>query len=102
MDTREFFNELYKGCDEGYITLTLLPERKTMWFKANEIGKFAATAVKQGISTNAFFGVGLRKKVLHNNLRGTENDIAAITALYADIDVKSNAHAQTALPRSVD
>lgn len=102
MDTREFFSELYKGCDEGYITLTILPERKTLWFKVNEIGKFAATAVKQGTSTNAFFGVGLRKKVLHNNLRGTENDIIAITALYADIDVKSDAHAQTALPRSVD
>ncbi len=29
MDTKEFFAEIYGGSYEGYITLTLLPERRT-------------------------------------------------------------------------
>lgn len=35
-------------------------------------------------------------------MRGNENDILAITTLYADIDIRSNAHAETALPCSID
>lgn len=36
-----------------------------------------------------------------NNLRGKDSDISTVTTLYADIDIKSKAHAQTALPNSV-
>ncbi len=102
MDTKAFLSTIYRGCDEGYITLTLLPERKTLWFKVSEIEKVLAAVRKYGAKTNTFFGVGLRKNVLQNNLRGSENDILTITTLYADIDVKSNAHARTALPCSID
>lgn len=100
MDTKAFLSTIYRNCDEGYITLTLLPERKTLWFKVNEIEKVLAAVKKYRAKTNTFFGVGLRKNVLQNNLRGSENDILAITILYADIDIKSNAHAETALPCS--
>ena len=102
MDTKAFLSTIYRKCTEGYITLTLLPERKTLWFKVGELDKLYEAVRKYGAKTNTFFGVGLRKNVLQNNLRGSENDILTITTLYADIDIRSNAHAQTALPSSID
>lgn len=93
MDTKEFFAEIYRGCDEGYITLTLLPERRTLWFKLGEFDKLEQAVKKYSNKTNIYFGVGLRKKILPNNLRGKDNDISTVTALYADIDIKSKAHA---------
>lgn len=39
MDTKDFLSEIYEGCREGYLTLTTLPERKTLWFKVSEIEK---------------------------------------------------------------
>lgn len=102
MDTKEFLTEIYRGCDEGYITLTLLPERRTLWFKLGEFDKLEQAVKKYSNKTNIYFGVGLRKKILPNNLRGKNNDISTVTALYADIDIKSKAHAQTALPSSVN
>ena len=101
MNSKEFFNEIYKGCDEGYITLTLLPQRKTLWFKVKELGKLCEAARKYGANTNTFFGVGLRKKILPHNLRGRDSDISCVAALYSDIDVKSDAHAEMELPTSV-
>ena len=102
MNSKDFFNEIYKNCTEGYITLTLLPERKTLWFRVKELDKLCESARKYGSKTNTFFGVGLRRKILPHNLRGRDSDIAVITALYSDIDVKSDAHAETSLPTSVN
>ena len=94
MHTEEFLSEIYKGCHDGFLTLTMLPERKTLWFNVSEIEKAALLADKYGAKTNTFFGVGLRKKALKNGFRGSENDILCVTTLYADIDIKGNAHAQ--------
>lgn len=102
MNTCEFLNEIYKGCDAGFITLTVLPSRNTKWFKVSEIEKVAKIAEDIGKKTNVFFGVGLRNKVLKNGLRGSEKDISCMTALYADIDVKGSAHSQKDLPETID
>ena len=102
MNTQNFFREIYKDCSCGYITITTLPDRKTRWFKCTEIEKISKIAESLGKKTNVFFGVGLRNKVLPNGQRGSEKDILCVTALYADIDIKGNAHAQTSLPSSVN
>ncbi|MDO4200321.1 MAG: DUF927 domain-containing protein [Clostridia bacterium] len=102
MHTEEFLSEIYKGCHDGFLTLTMLPERKTLWFEVSEIEKASLLAGKYGAKTNTFFGVGLRKKALKNGFRGSEKDILCVTTLYADIDIKGNAHAQTSLPANVD
>lgn len=101
MNTQNFLREIYKGCSGGYVTITTLPDRKTRWFKCTEIEKISKVAENLGKKTNVFFGVGLRNKVLPNGQRGSEKDILGITARYADIDVKGDAHAQTFLPSSV-
>ncbi len=102
MNTQKFLSEIYKGCDAGFVTITALPSRKTQWFKVDEIEKIAKFAESMGQKTNVFFGVGLRNKVLKNGLRGSEKDISCITTLYADIDVKGDAHAQQSLPGTID
>lgn len=102
MNTCEFFNEIYKNCDTGFITLTSLPSRSTKWFKVSEIEKMSAVSENLGQKTNVFFGVGLRNKVLKNGLRGSEKDISCMGAFYADIDVKGDAHAQKSLPETID
>ena len=66
------------------------------------IEKASLFAGKYGTKTNTFFGVGLRKNILKNGFRGGKKDILCVTTLYADIDIKGNAHAQTSLPSSVD
>ncbi len=101
MNTQNFFREIYKDCSCGYITITTLLDRKTRWFKCTEIEKISKIAESLGKKTNVFFGVGLRNKVLPNGQRGSEKEILCVTALYADIDIKGNAHAQTSLPSSV-
>ena len=102
LNTQRFLSEIYKGCDEGFVTLTALPSRNTKWFKAGEIEKIAKTAENIGKKTNVFFGVGLRSKVLQNGLRGSEKDISCITTLYADVDIRGSAHAQEDLPETID
>lgn len=102
MNSEIFFKEIYKNCDDGFITLTTLPSRNTKWFKVSEIGKMSKISDEIGKKTNVFFGVGLRNTVLLNGQRGSENDILCVTTLYADIDIKGDAHAQKALPSSVD
>ncbi len=102
MNTQSFFREIYKDCSHGYITITTLPDRKTRWFKCTEIEKISKVAENLGKKMNVFFGVGLRNEVLPNGQRGSEKDILCVTTLYADIDIKGNAHAQTSLPSSVN
>lgn len=102
MNTAEFFKKLYSNCDRGFLSITLLPERKTLWFKASETQKAALKAENTGKNTNTFFGVGLRKEVLPHNLRGGDEDVFAITALWSDIDIQGKAHAQKDLPVSMD
>lgn len=50
METKEFLSEIYKGCSEGFLTITMLPERKTqrktLWFKMSEIEKALLLASK--------------------------------------------------------
>ena len=102
MTTRDFFNELYKGCNDGFITITTLPERDTYWFGVANIDAAADKAQACGRLTNTYFGVGLRKKMLAHNMRGGVDDVMVLPALYADIDVKGPAHAQTELPESLE
>lgn len=102
MNTQNFLREIYKDCNGGHITITTLPDRKTRWFKCTEIEKISKVAENLGKKTNVFFGVGLRNEVLPNGQRGSEKDILGVTVLYADIDIKGDAHAQTSLPSSVD
>jgi hypothetical protein len=101
----EFFIELYKNCSSGFIAVTLLSERKTFWVKVgdcktfdngNDGGTFDSKndnkvlnkiILNYGHKTNVYFGIGLRKKILPNGLRGGESDILCVTALYADIDI---------------
>ena len=88
METKEFLSKIYEGCSEGFLTITMLPERKTLWFKVSEIEKASNAAKKYGDKTNTFFGVGLRKNILKNGFRGSEQDILCLPTLYADIDIK--------------
>lgn len=101
METKEFLSKIYEGCSEGFLTITMLPDRKTLWFKVNDLEKASNAAKKYGDKTNTFFGVGLRKNILKNGFRGSEQDILCLPTLYADIDIKGGAHAQTSLPSSV-
>jgi len=100
MVTRGFLEEIYKGCKDGYITLNTIPEKETFWFKVNELDKAEKKAAELGKKTNTFFGVNLRKKQLGLGLRGSDHDIHSVNVLYADIDVKGAAHAETALPET--
>ncbi len=101
METKEFLSKIYEGCSDGFLTITMLPERKTLWFRHDELFKASEIAKKYGSKTNTFFGVGLRKSIFKNGFRGSERDISCVTTLYADIDIKSEAHKEISLPNSI-
>jgi len=99
MDEHLFF-DLFGDCGEGYLTIWTLPDKATRFFGVSEIGAAIAYAQSRAASHDVYFGVGLRRERLAKG-RGGAADIAALTAVYADIDVADGgAHKAAALPES--
>lgn len=55
LNTQRFLNEIYKGCNAGFITLTALPSRSAKWFKVDEIEKVAKFAESIGQKKQVYF-----------------------------------------------
>lgn len=96
----KLFDALFSRCKQGYLTLWRLPDKRTFWYKAQDYKTAYADALKMSAEFNVFFGLGLRRKKLPDGKRGADADVMTVTTLYADIDVKGPAHAETALPET--
>lgn len=97
-----FLKTMYEGCNNGFISIWTLPDKRTNWFKSTDIKSAVSFATAQSRSKDVYYGVCLREKPLGSNQRGKNEDVSIVTALYADIDIKGPAHKETELPETQD
>lgn len=97
---KQFFSDLYHDCTDGCITLMTLPDQHCYHVPVMEADKAAALAEKLGEKVNTYYCTALRKAGLNAYTRGDEKEICTVVCMYADIDVKGEAHKQKALPET--
>src|SRR5205085_6413572 len=99
-EARHFLESLFAGTrDELYILLWTLPEKRSQWFRdLQDAIDFAESRHEHDL----YVGIGLSRNDYGATHRCPSNEIAGIVGLWADIDLNSDAHAQGALPRTVE
>ena len=95
---KQFFNDLYRDCEEGSFTVTTLPDGRNYHFSVAEIDKAAETVTSLGQKCNTYYNLALRVPGLDEWTRGKEEQIRTVVCMFADIDIKGPAHKQEALP----
>lgn len=98
-EARTFLEALFAGKpDELYLLLWTLPEKRSHWFRDVEGAiKFAESLHEWDL----YVGVALSEKDYGANHRCSSGEVAGIVGLWADLDLKSDAHSKTALPATV-
>jgi len=99
-EARIFLEALSAGKpDELYLLLWTLPEKRSHWFQNIDTAiKFAESLRERDL----YVGVGLSGQDHGATRRCPSNEVAGIFGLWADLDLKSEAHSKTALPATVD
>ena len=97
---KDFLTEMYRGCKDGCITVTTLPDRRNLHFPVTEIDKVAEAIEALGQTRHTYYNTALRKPGLDEYTRGGEEDIHSVVCMFADIDIAGPAHKQTALPET--
>jgi hypothetical protein len=99
-EARIFLEALSAGKpDELYLLLWTLPEKRSHWFQNIEGAiKFAESLRERDL----YVGVGLSGQDHGATRRCPSNEVAGIVGLWADLDLKSNAHPKGALPATVE
>ncbi len=99
-EVRPFLQELFGSKpEEPYILLWTLADKRSRWFREVEEAAKAAEALRQ---QDVYVGVGLSPEDFGPTHRCPSDKVAGIVGLWADLDLKSEAHSQKSLPRSVD
>ena len=95
-----FLEALFAGKpDELYLLLWTLPEKRSHWFQNVESAiQFAESLREQDL----YVGVGLSGQDYGATHRCPSDEVAGIVGLWADLDLKSDAHPKTALPATVE
>jgi hypothetical protein len=97
---RIFLEVLFAGKpDELNLLLWTLPEKRSHWFQ--DVGgaiQFAESLTERDL----YVGVGLSGKDYGATHRCPSNEVAGIVGLWADLDLKSEAHSKAALPTTVE
>lgn len=100
MTPADWFEHLYRDIDDGWISLLTLNRdtghKGLGWF---EVGDTTPTVPDDAC---VWFGVATRRERLGDGKRGGIADCAQIPALWVDIDVAGEAHAQQDLPPDLD
>lgn len=104
METIKFFEALYGKCPGGWLTIWIMPDKKTYWFKVSEYEKAAELALllAHRKQHDVYFGVGLRKEKQGPKQRGSKEDVTILPGIWMDIDIRSDAHKEKQLPPDID
>jgi hypothetical protein len=97
---RLFLEALFAGKpDDLLILLWTLPEKRSHWFQSVEDAiQFAESARGRDL----YVGVGLSSQDYGPSRRCPSNEVAAILGLWADLDLKSDAHPRMTLPGTIE
>lgn len=95
-----FLESLFAGKpDELHILLWTLPEKKSHWFRSVEKAVRYAESCRE---RDIYLGVGLSKKDLGRMRRCPSEEIGGLVGVFADIDLRSDAHAKGNLPATIE
>lgn len=98
-ESRLFLEQLFAGKpDQLYVLLWTLPEKRSRWFR--DVGE-AIVLAESLPAHDLYVGVGLANKDYGTTNRCLSDEVAGIVGIWADIDLKSEAHTK-ALPASID
>jgi Protein of unknown function (DUF3987) len=95
---QEFFRTLYGDDAPGYLPIFTHSPNRTRWVAANSPAEAAKIAVENGRERDTYFGIGLHKAALRERRRGAAAEVNALPGLWADLDVKGEAHEANNLP----
>src|SRR5260370_3711535 len=95
-----FLEALFAGKpDELHLLLWTLPEKQSSWFQSVEHAIQFAESMRQH---DLYVGVGLSVQDYGASRRCPSNEVAGIVGLWADLDLKSDAHPKAALPVTIE
>jgi hypothetical protein len=99
-ETRPFLEALFAGKpDDLYILLWTLPEKRSRWFEnVPDAIQFAESLRDHDL----YVGIGLSGRDYGAAHRCLSDEVAGIVGVWADIDLKSDAHQKAALPATVE
>lgn len=99
-EASRFLETLFGGKpDDLFVLLWTLPEKQSHWFRNVD------SAIQLAESLHAhdlYVGVGLSGRDCGTTHRCLSNDVAGLVGLWADLDLKSDAHPKAALPATVE
>src|SRR4051794_8253555 len=99
-ESRRFLTALFAGKpDDVYVLLWSLPEKRSHWF---EHAEDATRLAESQHEHDLYVGTGLSKQDYGPNRRCPADEIAGIVGLWADLDLKSEAHPTAVLPATVE
>lgn len=95
-----FLNALFAGKPEHlYMLLWSLREKRSQWFRSiDEALRYA----QQFAAHDLYVGVGLANQSYGMSRRCPSNEVAGLVGLWADIDLRSDAHPKESLPGTID
>lgn len=92
-----FLTALFGDSPEGsYILIWTLPDKKSRWYQS--AADAAAAVERLPVEQDIYFGVGLSPKSFGARRRCRPEQVAALTCLWADIDIAHDVHAKEKLP----
>ncbi|MBI4903357.1 MAG: hypothetical protein HY820_06970 [Acidobacteria bacterium] len=95
-----FLESLFAGKpDELHLLLWTLPEKQSNWFQNVERAIQFAGSMRQH---DLYVGVGLSGQDYGASRRCPSNEVAGIVGLWADLDLKSDAHPKAVLPATIE
>src|SRR5215203_3298185 len=98
LGTEEFFRVLYGDEAPGFLPIFTHTPNRTSWVAADSLTEAARIAVQSGRERDTYFGIGLHRDALSEGQRGTAARVSALPGLWADLDVKGEAHQANNLP----
>src|SRR5215217_2345867 len=98
LGTEEFFRTLYGDEAPGFLPIFTHTPNRTRWVVADSPAEAARIAVQSGRKRDTYFGIGLHGKALGEGQRGKAARVIALPGLWADLDVKGEAHEAKNLP----
>lgn len=94
---------LWQPAPVGNLLLWTLPDEKSRWFDGDDVDGLAqSTANLATTADGVYLGCGLSPKSFGVNKRCKAADIIGIPGLWADIDIKGEAHKTDKLPPDLD
>jgi hypothetical protein len=99
MTPLDFLRLLWQHKPEGfYILIWMLQGKQSYWFRSIS----QAAEFLQANGTDVYIGVGAAQHDYGRDRRCPSDEIAGITGLWADLDLRSDAHPKDTLPGSVE